>query len=123
MTRAETECYRQRLLVLMNRIDLDRSDLKAEALHGSGIEISGGLSNVPLHLADLGSHDFEQRVNWTLVEKEEQIMEEINAALARIEQGVFGRCEKCGRAIARQRLQTIPYTRYCISCSRQSSED
>ena len=123
MPHAEIESYRQRLLALMNRLDVDRSELKSEALYGSGVEVCGGLSNVSLHLADLGSHDYEQRVNWTLLEKEEHIMEEINAALTRIEQGLFGRCETCGRAIARERLRTIPYTRYCIACSRQYSED
>jgi DnaK suppressor protein len=119
MTQAEVESYRQRLRALINRLDSVRSDLKDEALHGTGGEASGSLSNVPLHLADLGSRNFEQGVDLTLLENEEQLMEEINAALARIERGTFGCCEKCRHEIAKERLQAVPYARYCIECSRR----
>jgi RNA polymerase-binding transcription factor DksA len=122
MTQTEAESYRQRLLALINRLDLDRTDLKDETLHGTGGEASGSLSNVPLHLADLGSRHFEEEVNLTLLENQEQLMEEINAALVRIEQGTFGRCEKCRREITRERLQAVAYTRYCSDCSRRFAE-
>jgi len=41
---------------------------------------------------------------------------ETQAALDRIEHGIYGRCELCGGAIGRQRLLALPATRYCISC-------
>lgn len=42
---------------------------------------------------------------------------ETDAALDRIEQGSYGRCEKCGGAIGRQRLFALPAARLCIECS------
>jgi RNA polymerase-binding transcription factor DksA len=42
---------------------------------------------------------------------------ETQAALGRIEDGTYGRCEACGGAIGRQRLLALPLTRYCMSCS------
>ena len=42
---------------------------------------------------------------------------ETQAALDRIEEGTYGRCESCGGAIGRQRLLALPVTRFCISCS------
>jgi RNA polymerase-binding transcription factor DksA len=42
---------------------------------------------------------------------------EIDAALARIERGSYGRCETCGRAVGRQRLRAVPETRFCVSCA------
>lgn len=42
---------------------------------------------------------------------------ETEAALARIEQGSFGRCEKCNGAIGRQRLIAMPAARLCIECT------
>jgi RNA polymerase-binding transcription factor DksA len=122
MTQTEAVSYRQRLRALINRLDLDRTALKDEAMHGTGGEASGSLSNVPLHLADLGNRQFEEGVNLTLLENQEQLMEEINAALARIEQGTFGHCEKCRHEIARERFQAVPYTRYCVGCSRRLAE-
>jgi RNA polymerase-binding transcription factor DksA len=42
---------------------------------------------------------------------------ETQAALERIEDGTYGRCESCGGAIGRQRLLAMPATRFCMSCS------
>src|SRR5581483_6129862 len=105
MTQTETETVRRRLESLLRRLDRDRAQLKDEALQGTGGEASGSLSDVPLHLADLGTHDFEEEVTLSLLQNEEQLIEEINAALARLEQGTFGTCEGCRRPIARDRLQ------------------
>lgn len=53
------------------------------------------------------------------MENEGRILVEINDALARIEQGTFGRCENCRREIPKERLEAVPYTRYCIRCARE----
>jgi DnaK suppressor protein len=42
---------------------------------------------------------------------------ETQAALERVEQGNYGRCEVCGGAIGRQRLLALPAARYCINCT------
>jgi DnaK suppressor protein len=54
-----------------------------------------------------------------LSEQELRELAEIDAALVRIDTGQFGRCEKCGGAIGRQRLRAIPEARLCISCSSE----
>src|SRR5262245_45120300 len=94
-TQAERKAYRKCLRALLGRLDRDRAQLKGEALQTTGGEASGGLSDVPLHLADLGSHEFEEDVTLSLLENEERLIEEVNGALARIDQGTFGRCEAC----------------------------
>jgi len=119
MTQGEIATYRQRLLTLMKRLAGDRSQLKDEALRTTGGEASGGLSDVPLHLGDLGSHEFEEAVTLGLVENEEQIIAEINGALARIEDGTFGRCEECQKPIPKKRLEALPYSRSCIACAQK----
>jgi RNA polymerase-binding transcription factor DksA len=73
---------------------------------------------VPVHPADLGSENFEQELALDLIENEERILE-VDHALTRFEQGTFGRCENCGREISRERLEALPYTRYCIRCARK----
>jgi DnaK suppressor protein len=52
-----------------------------------------------------------------LSDRERVELVEIVAALARIDGGTFGRCERCGNAIGRQRLAAVPEARLCISCS------
>ena len=121
-TKAEKNLYRQRLVNLTTRLEGERSQLKGEALQPTGGEASGGFSNAPIHPADLGSRDVEEDVALGLLENEEQLIEEINAALARLDEGGYGRCEKCKQEIYRARLQAVPYARYCVSCARQLLE-
>jgi DnaK suppressor protein len=118
MTRAEQDMWRERLQEVLSRVDRERSGLKEEALQGAGGEAGGGLSNVPLHLADLAGREAEEEVTLTLLGNAEQILAEVNAALARIEQGTFGRCEACGCQIPRSRLLAVPYARHCVGCAQ-----
>lgn len=121
MTDVELGDYRDRLLAVLGRVDRDRSGLKDEALRPAGGEASGGLSDVPLHLADLGSHDFEEGLTLDLVRNADQIIGEIKGAFARLDEGVFGQCEDCREAIARERLKVLPYARLCAGCARKHS--
>jgi DnaK suppressor protein len=45
-------------------------------------------------------------------------LKELEAALVRIEEGHWGRCEKCGAAMGRDRLRALPEVRLCLSCSQ-----
>jgi RNA polymerase-binding transcription factor DksA len=119
MTKAEIDNYRRRLLALKKRLSGDLSELEEEALRPIGGESAGGLSDVPIHPADLGAANYEAEVDLGLLENEEQILIEVNDALARIEQGTFGRCENCHQEIAPERLEVLPYARYCIRCARE----
>ncbi|HXG10375.1 MAG TPA: TraR/DksA C4-type zinc finger protein [Gemmataceae bacterium] len=119
MTNAERESYRQQLLALRGRIRGDVSQLADEALHRAGGEASGNLSNMPIHMADLGTDNFEQEFTLGLLQNEEQMLAEIEAALQRIDQGTFGKCEECQRPIPKARLQALVYTRYCVECARK----
>jgi DnaK suppressor protein len=119
MTETEINHYRRRLLAMKKRLGGDLSELENEALRPVGGEASGNLSDVPVHPADLGTENFEQELTLDLIENEARILEEVDHALTRIEQGTFGRCENCGREISRERLEALPYTRYCIRCARK----
>ena len=119
MTKAELEPYRETLLALRHRLTGDVSHLAEEALHARGGEASGGLSNAPLHMADLGTDNAEQDFTLKLLENQEQALKEINEALERLRQGTFGRCEECAGAIPKGRLQALPYTRHCVACARK----
>jgi DnaK suppressor protein len=123
MTQAELDHFRQALLALGNSIQSNFSALQQEALRDTGGAASGNLSNAPLHLADLATDNFQQEVNLSLLETEEQRLEEISAALTRIENGSYGRCEECQRPIGRERLEALPYTRLCVDCARRQEEE
>jgi RNA polymerase-binding transcription factor DksA len=118
MTKAELEAYRRNLVNLRDRHTGDASHLKDEALHRAD-EGGGNLSNMPIHMADLGTDNFEQEFTLSLLQNEQQLVTEISAALDRIKQGTFGNCEECTGNIPKVRLEAVPYTRYCVECARK----
>jgi DnaK suppressor protein len=119
MTKAELNSYRQTLIALRSRLKGDVSHLASEALHSNGGEGSGGLSNAPLHPADLGTDSFEQEFTLGLLQNQEQALSEIADALERLRQGAFGKCEECASPIPKGRLEALPYARHCVACARK----
>lgn len=116
-TKDEITGFRRQLVALANRLDRDRTHLKEEVLQPSGGEASGGLSDVPIHRADLASRDYEEVTMLGLVNNEEHILDLIRGALERIEEGTFGRCEECHKQISKRRLHALPYTPFCVECA------
>lgn len=118
LTDEEIRQYKEELFRLGRRLEGNFSGLAREAMRTAGGESSGNLSNAPLHLADLGTDHFNQELNMSLLENESQTLEEISAALTRMNAGTYGTCESCHQPIGKERLEGIPYTRHCIDCSR-----
>jgi RNA polymerase-binding transcription factor DksA len=104
------------------RIQGDFTGVAGEALRGTGGEPSGSLSNAPYHLADLSNDTMEHEVAIGLLENQGLILEQIAAALERIDAGTFGRCQECGQAIPAARLDTLPYTPYCVTCADRAQK-
>jgi DnaK suppressor protein len=72
---------------------------------------------MPIHMADLGSDNFEQEFTLSLMENEEDTLVAIEAALERIEEGTYGQCDECGVKIPKTRLNALPYTPHCVRCA------
>ena len=72
---------------------------------------------MPIHMADIGSDNFEQEFTLSLMENDDETLEMIEEALERIEDGSYGICAECGSAIPKTRLNAIPYTPYCVKCA------
>ena len=77
------------------------------------------LSNMPLHMGDMGTDTYETDNALSLVDGERRILEEIDEALGRIEKGTYGVCLGSGKPISKARLQAIPWTRYSIEYATQ----
>ena len=82
-------------------------------------ENGGDGSSMPIHMADLGSDNFEQEFTLSLVANEEETLEQIEGALVRIEEGNYGMCAECEKRIPKTRLNAIPYTPFCVTCASE----
>jgi DnaK suppressor protein len=112
----DLEHFRDLLLAKRRELVGDMSQMEREALRSSG---GTNLSTLPIHMADMGTDNYEQEFTLGLVEKDRNLLREINAALAKIQNGTFGICEGTGKPISRPRLEAQPWARYSIEYARQ----
>ena len=71
------------------------------------------------HMADTATETVEREIGNTLEEHDERLLEAIDAALQRIEDGTYGKCVNCGAQIPEERLEAMPWATLCIECKRK----
>ena len=116
MNKAENERYRKKLLDRRAELAGDVDRMSDEALNRGAN--SSDLSTMPIHMADIGSDNYEQEVTLNLIEGENEELRNIDAALNRLSKGEYGVCEACDKKIPKARLNAIPYAQLCIKCKR-----
>jgi RNA polymerase-binding protein DksA len=119
LKKSDLKAYKDCLVALRGRLRGDVTQMADATLKKSRTEGNGDLSSMPIHMADIGTDSFEQEFTLSLMESEEATLENIEAALERIEDGTYGLCEECGVKIPRKRLDAIPYTSMCVKCASQ----
>ena len=108
---------KKRLLVLrdamldsMNGVAQDTLRARAESNEASAFG---------MHQADAGSDSYDRDFALSLLSQEQDALYEIDEALKRIEQGIYGVCEMSGKPINHERLEAIPFTRFTVECQSQ----
>jgi len=66
--------------------------------------------------ADAALQSMERELFFELSDNERMMIDAIDSAIRKLDQGTFGRCESCGKKIAPPRLKAMPYARYCVDC-------
>jgi len=100
LSRSDLAAFRKQLLALANR---------AEEVDGLAVD--------PYRPAELHNQAAGEVVTAQLRELEEGVEREALLAVERIDNGTFGKCERCGNAIPKGRLEAIPYVRVCMKCA------
>ena len=118
LTTADIERFKLMLLEKRREILINVNEIEDEALKKSRLDASGDLSSMPIHMADLGTDNYEQEFALGLMDSERKLLQEIDDAMQRIEQGAYGICEATGKPIAKARLEAKPWARYCVEYAR-----
>jgi RNA polymerase-binding protein DksA len=117
----ETDKYRKLLLV-----ERERLTIAVGRLHeGNSSSIADELGEVSAagvdnHMADTASATYERELDAGLEEGAQHTLDEVEAALARVDAGSYGVCEVCGEPIGADRLSAIPWARLCIDDKRRA---
>lgn len=77
-------------------------------------------NGIESHLGDQGTVTFLRERDLSIEDHEEFMLNEIDAALARITDGTFGTCMDCGNEVPAARLEALPYARRCIGCQERA---
>ena len=122
LSQTDLKKYRDALEQMASRVRSDTDGMFDQVRGSSGGNGGSELSNAPLHLGDMGTDEFLYDMNATLLENEQYIATEAREALGRLDRGVYGTCESCGKAIASPRLEALPFTRYCVTCAATNDQ-
>jgi RNA polymerase-binding protein DksA len=112
----ELEFFRDLLSAKRRELLGDVHSMEEEALRSTS---GSNLSNLPIHMADMGTDNYEQEFTLGLVEKDRQLLREINVALQKIRDGTYGICEGTGKPITKARLEAKPWAKYSIEHARK----
>ena len=71
--------------------------------------------------ADAGSATFEREKDLSLVNNLRDLLDKIDKAMAKIDEGTYGLCDRCGKPIEKARLKALPYANLCLK-DKQAEE-
>lgn len=118
LVNAEAKHFKVILLEKRREILRNVTEFEDEALKKSRSDASGDLSSMPIHMADLGTDNYEQEFALGLMDSERKLLREIDNALIRLERKTYGICEGTGKPISKARLEAQPWARYCVKYAR-----
>jgi len=114
LTPADIKKFKAALLAKRNEILSNVVSMENETLRRERRD----LSNIPADISDMATENDDLENILGLMESERKILAEIDYALRCIEDGTYGICEGKGEQIPRERLEAIPWTRYCVGCAK-----
>jgi DnaK suppressor protein len=78
--------------------------------------LKGASSDGNEDIVDLANSAYNRELSFAISDSERELLQQIDEALKRVDEGTFGACRSCGEPIASPRLRAIPWARYCIDC-------
>lgn len=119
MTSSELKEFKTLLLERTRLLKGDLAGLEEETrTEGAARETSA-----PGHTAELASDESERDLSYGRMASQTEELKEIAAALDRIKDGSFGKCEKCEGSIPKERLRAIAYARLCVKCQTKEEQE
>jgi len=119
LTSEQLQEFRELLLEKRAELAGDVERLTAEARKENGFNEQ---STMPIHMADLGTDNWEQDFTLGLIVNEQNLVREIDEALERIEKKTYGMCLATQKRITIARLRAKPWAKYCIEYERAREE-
>jgi len=109
LVNADAKHFKELLMEKRREILRNVSEFEDEALRKSHLDATGDLSSMPIHMADLGTDNYEQEFALGLMDSERKLLREDKT---------YGICEATGKPISKARLKAQPWARFCVEHAR-----
>jgi DnaK suppressor protein len=120
LSQKEVKELKEKLLAERKDLQAQLDELEELSFGSNQSDISGEMG-FDEEYADAGTATFERERDLSLVNNLRDLMERIDKALAKIEEGTYGLCDRCGKPIEKLRLKALPYANLCIK-DKQAEE-
>ncbi len=122
-TAKEIEHFRDLLSTFRRKIVGDIEHLEKDSLKTNQKDASGDLSGYSFHMADMATDNFDREFTIGLASSEQALLNLIDNALRKIDEGTFGICEKTGKPISKKRLLAVPYAPLCLEAQELEEKE
>ncbi len=115
MKAQDVAVFKRKLLEMRRDLlgQVEKNKLYSKEVGEDGIPDSG----------DVAAYSYSKEVLMGLGENERTKLRLVEEALAKIDEGTYGVCERCEEAIPVKRLELLPFTRYCVQCQSELEKE
>ena len=121
-TKKDLTAFRKIVLKKKEEVLDEIKHISDDTLRKSQKEASGDISGYSYHMADVATDTYDREFSLSLASSGRELLYELDDALKRIEEGIFGICEGCDLVIAKIRLKAVPSARFCIKCQEKEEK-
>lgn len=114
--------FKKLILKRKDQILEEIKHLSEDTLKKSLKDASGDISGYTYHMADVATDTYDREFSLGLASNERKLLYELDDALKKIEEDVFGVCEDCKSLITKTRLKAVPYARLCVKCQEKKEK-
>ncbi|MDR2591954.1 MAG: hypothetical protein LBC59_04010 [Chitinispirillales bacterium] len=114
LTKKQLEYFKDKLLAEKQKVLEEMGELQQDNLKQSISDAAGENSRYSYHLGDVASLSYGREFSMGLAERQQKYLEQIDAALARIEDGTYGICKVTGEPIDVERLEEVLVAKYSV---------
>ena len=108
--------FRKRLMEERESVLGELNWVEENYIGSSQRDSSGEVSGHATHLADMGTDSIEREKAYLIGDTRGEVLRNIDEALEKLDGGDYGKCESCGLAISKERLEAVPHARLCLKC-------
>ena len=122
LTKKEIDDLKARLVAEWKDLEAQYTELEESTFATNQSELTGEMG-FDEEYADAGTATFERERDLSLVNNLRDLMEKIDKALQRMDDGSYGLCERCGKPIEKARLKALPYANLCLKDKQAEERD